>query len=281
MVEVKALVAELSKCGDDNSERVVDIIKALDEAGVTVSMLHELRIGTVVAKYRKNENAEVAEAAKALVKKWREMAAAAGVKSEKKKDDAPTKEEEEVAGFSNLDVSDFRSNLRQRLLDVLKGSAAAASARCYSVAEAVEAAVCDLFPQLDSDTQRKRDYAAKVRQLIFNLKKNDDLRERLLAGGVAPDRLASMSADELAPSHIREQRAQARNFHHDARSLDWSKKNRDTINKQIGVDDSKGMFQCKACGSKRVSNYEKQTRSADEPMTQFFECVDCGKRWRT
>lgn len=26
--------------------------------------------------------------------------------------------------------------------------------------------------------------------------------------------------------------------------------------------------------------YEKQTRSADEPMTVFGTCLDCGKKWR-
>lgn len=40
-----------------------------------------------------------------------------------------------------------------------------------------------------------------------------------------------------------------------------------------------GLLQCK-CGSKKTSYYEKQTRSADEPMTVFAKCHTCGKRWK-
>lgn len=37
---------------------------------------------------------------------------------------------------------------------------------------------------------------------------------------------------------------------------------------------------CRACGSDRIGCKEGQTRSADEPMTLFFWCQDCGARWR-
>lgn len=164
---------------------------------------------------------------------------------------------------------------------MLKAQATEASARCYAIAEAVEAAIFDLQPQSENEQDAKREYASKLRQLAFNLKRNDVLRDRLLAGDISAEQLCGMSIDELATSSVREQREQARNFLHDARSLDWSKKNRDTINKSIGINDDKGMFQCNKCKSKRIAVSEKQTRSADEPMTQFFECLDCGKRWRT
>lgn len=41
-----------------------------------------------------------------------------------------------------------------------------------------------------------------------------------------------------------------------------------------------GIDECKKCGSKRTYSYQKQTRSADEPMTTFSQCTNCGKRWR-
>jgi len=40
-----------------------------------------------------------------------------------------------------------------------------------------------------------------------------------------------------------------------------------------------GLLQCK-CGSRKTSYYEKQTRSADEPMTVFAKCHTCNKRWK-
>ncbi len=39
-------------------------------------------------------------------------------------------------------------------------------------------------------------------------------------------------------------------------------------------------FKCNRCGKRECSYYEMQTRSADEPMTIFINCLNCGKRWR-
>lgn len=43
---------------------------------------------------------------------------------------------------------------------------------------------------------------------------------------------------------------------------------------------AEGIFQCKKCGSKRTTYYSLQTRSADEPMTNFITCVECKNRWK-
>ena len=40
------------------------------------------------------------------------------------------------------------------------------------------------------------------------------------------------------------------------------------------------IFKCRKCGSRQCSYYELQTRSADEPMTQFITCLKCNTRWR-
>lgn len=37
---------------------------------------------------------------------------------------------------------------------------------------------------------------------------------------------------------------------------------------------------CKRCKSTNVYSYEKQTRSADEGATRFYECTNCGLKWR-
>ena len=41
-----------------------------------------------------------------------------------------------------------------------------------------------------------------------------------------------------------------------------------------------GMFQCGRCKSKKTEHTQKQTRSADEPMTIFIYCNGCGNRWK-
>ena len=40
------------------------------------------------------------------------------------------------------------------------------------------------------------------------------------------------------------------------------------------------LFTCPVCHSKEVTHYQLQTRSADEPMTNFLTCQNCGKEWR-
>jgi len=52
--------------------------------------------------------------------------------------------------------------------------------------------------------------------------------------------------------------------------------------KMLEVDKSMAteMFRCSRCGKRQCTYYEMQTRSADEPMTQFIRCLNCGKQWR-
>ncbi len=37
---------------------------------------------------------------------------------------------------------------------------------------------------------------------------------------------------------------------------------------------------CPQCGNREAYWWSVQTRSADEPMTQFFRCTQCGHTWR-
>jgi len=41
-----------------------------------------------------------------------------------------------------------------------------------------------------------------------------------------------------------------------------------------------GLFKCKKCGSTAIMVTQLQTRSADEPMTTFFNCTKCNYAWR-
>lgn len=40
------------------------------------------------------------------------------------------------------------------------------------------------------------------------------------------------------------------------------------------------VFKCLKCQSRNVMSVERQTRSADEPMTIFLSCMNCGNQWR-
>lgn len=39
-------------------------------------------------------------------------------------------------------------------------------------------------------------------------------------------------------------------------------------------------FHCFKCKKRKCTYYQLQTRSADEPMTTFVSCLNCGNRWR-
>ena len=44
--------------------------------------------------------------------------------------------------------------------------------------------------------------------------------------------------------------------------------------------DYEGAFKCRKCGSKKTDYYQLQTRSADEPMTTYVTCNNCGLKWK-
>lgn len=46
------------------------------------------------------------------------------------------------------------------------------------------------------------------------------------------------------------------------------------------LKDFVGMFTCGKCRSKKTTYYQMQTRSADEPMTTFVTCINCGAKWK-
>ena len=39
------------------------------------------------------------------------------------------------------------------------------------------------------------------------------------------------------------------------------------------------IFKCYKCGKKKCSVSQAQTRSADEPMTTFVQCLICDNKW--
>lgn len=45
-------------------------------------------------------------------------------------------------------------------------------------------------------------------------------------------------------------------------------------------EDYNGLFKCGKCKSVKTSYYQMQTRSADEPMTTYVTCRNCGHKWK-
>ena len=59
-----------------------------------------------------------------------------------------------------------------------------------------------------------------------------------------------------------------------------NKKIRDEKKYNTEVEASTDNFKCRKCKSNKCTYYQLQTRSADEPMTTFVQCINCGNRWK-
>lgn len=114
-------------------------------------------------------------------------------------------------------------------------------------------------------------YTAKARSLYANLKqdsyvKNTQLRERLKDNVFKPHEIAMMTPDVLYPDkwrHIIDQELLRNKAAYEITEVSMTDK-----------------VICGKCKKNKISYYEKQIRSADEPMTAFFRCISCGHRWK-
>ena len=90
--------------------------------------------------------------------------------------------------------------------------------------------------------------------------------KRIMDNEIDPEKLCSLNVYDIFPENWKE-------------LLDLKIK-RDQIKYDLKPEAMTDVFKCRKCGSRSCSYYEIQTRSADEPMTQFINCLDCGNRWR-
>ncbi|XP_026084171.1 transcription elongation factor A protein 3-like isoform X9 [Carassius auratus] len=113
-------------------------------------------------------------------------------------------------------------------------------------------------------------YKNRVRSRISNLKdpKNPNLRKNVLAGAIELRRIATMTAEEMASDELK----QLRNV------LTQEAIREHQMAKTGGT--TTDLLQCGKCRKKNCTYNQVQTRSADEPMTTFVLCNECGNRWK-
>jgi transcription elongation factor S-II len=108
-------------------------------------------------------------------------------------------------------------------------------------------------------------YKNRARTIWSNLKINSGFLEQLKNKEITINQLEQITHQEINPEVWEK--------------LIEEKKKRD-INKYENREKINSEFKCRKCKSNNCSHYQMQTRSADEPMTTFVNCMDCGNRWR-
>jgi len=114
-------------------------------------------------------------------------------------------------------------------------------------------------------------YLSKIRSLYTNIKQdsyigNKEFKDRILSGEIDPKKIADISIYDIFPDIWKD--------------LINDKIKKDKLKFELKPEAMTDVFKCRKCGSRSCSYYEVQTRSADEPMTQFINCLDCGNHWR-
>lgn len=175
-----------------------------------------------------------------------------------------------VAGKLKAEVDDtagddFRNKCVEQLYNALAGDSTAESRILAERCRAIEAEVYKAQKYMTNN-----EYRAKIRSLFLNLKDkgNPGLRNEIVLGYISAEKLVGMSKDEMASESVRAMKEKIAS---------------DNLFKAKAVGETQAetdAFKCGRCQQRKCTYYQMQTRSADEPMTTFVTCTNCGNRWK-
>ena len=114
-------------------------------------------------------------------------------------------------------------------------------------------------------------YVSKIMSVYLNLNQNsyihnENFLKKIKDKEIKPEDIGNLSVYDIYPENWK-----------DLMNL---KSKRDKIRYELKPEAMTSLFKCRKCKSRETSYYEVQTRSADEPMTQFITCLNCNNRWR-
>ncbi|ODV77384.1 transcription elongation factor [Suhomyces tanzawaensis NRRL Y-17324] len=296
--EIKSTISNLEKASDDAT--ILKLLNILsDGVQPTEKLLRETKVGVAVNKYRSHSNGEINSLVKKMIRNWRES-----VQNEKKKkgsnggNASPTGPNDSKSAGSgsptggsgspaagSTDSKFHRGNrnpktdgVRTELYDNTTRNASVsalytalaierddAPSHIISIATAIESEVFKSEYSAVNDSYRN-----KLRTFTMNLrnKKNPELRERLLSKAISPSAFIKMTPSEMAPEALKKE---------------IEKLHKQNLFDAQGATEKRAVtdrFTCGKCKHKKVSYYQMQTRSADEPLTTFCTCENCGNRWK-
>ncbi|CAI5648979.1 transcription elongation factor A protein 2 isoform X2 [Oreochromis niloticus] len=295
--EVERIARKLDKMVQKKSmDSALDLLRELKNIKMSLETLQSTRVGMSVNAVRKqSSNEEVQTLAKTLIKSWKKLLDGS---EEKKKDSSPVRSSSTSKDYGSSEkgkssegppstptspttttlsqVTSFppapvttdcvRSKCRELLVVALQTDDDHKAIRvdCEHLAAQIEEQIFQEFKSTDMK------YKTRLRSRISNLKdqKNPELRRNVLCGNISPHRIACMTAEEMASAELKQMRE----------ALTKESIREHQLSKVGGTETD--MFICSKCHGKSCTYTQVQTRSADEPMTTFVLCNDCGNRWK-
>tara|TARA_B100001027_G_C16265055_1_gene331549 strand:- start:2202 stop:2720 length:519 start_codon:yes stop_codon:yes gene_type:complete len=109
-------------------------------------------------------------------------------------------------------------------------------------------------------------YFEKLKTILYNLANNISFVNMIKKNKIKSSKVAEMSHQEINPILWKP-------------LIDFQIKKEEHLFAPK-LEASTDSFTCSKCKSKKCTYYQLQTRSADEPMTTYVTCLDCGCRWR-
>ncbi len=134
----------------------------------------------------------------------------------------------------------------------------------------VERATLQGINQNFDDNYFKRIYVNKIITLYNNLDKDSYVKDisfldRLLKGDIDVKNIAFLSPQEINVEHWKKQ-------------IEKQDANDEFLySRTIGIKTNE--YKCSRCKKNDCSYYQLQTRSCDEPMTTYVNCLNCGHKW--
>jgi len=129
----------------------------------------------------------------------------------------------------------------------------------------------ELIKVCKNDKQQLSSKLSLVNQVFTKI--NPEWKGMLIDGTETPANFARMSERDMATKDTLEKMKEIQKKANEANRTDG-----EAIEHSKSTAES--IIQCFNCKQKKVTFYLQQTRSADEPMTQFCTCLNCGKRWK-
>lgn len=279
-----------------DSGQALDLLRSLNDTKMNLQILTKTRIGMTVNALRKTSaDEDVITLAKNLIKAWKKFlpdnsgssasgnnekekkdkrksegpgSASNGKSSEKDKNEGDNPALKSFPPRASATTDDVRLSCRKMLANALRGDGLDSVDGIVSTPEELAEIVEDKIFEKNKQTNPK--YKAQVRSRVFNLKdkKNPSLRENVLCGVIKPEKLAVMTSEEMASDEVKNQREM------------FKKEGIDNSQLAIKKGTQSTLLKCGRCKKSNCTYHEMQTRSADEPMTVFVMCNECGNRWK-